>query len=37
MKTFADGVNGILRSTSIAIPLKYLSNFWRSLKVPLIN
>ena len=21
----------------IAVPLKYLSNFWRSLKMPLIN
>ena len=23
--------------TEIVIPLKYLSNFWRSLKIPLIN
>ena len=31
----ADGVNGILRFTTITVPLKYLSNFWRSLKMPL--
>ena len=24
-------------SVKIAIPLKYLSNFWRSLEIPLIN
>ena len=29
--------NGILKKTTIALPLKYLSNFWRSLKIPLIN
>ena len=28
--------NGILKDAS-AIPLKYLSNFWRSLKMPLTN
>ena len=33
----ADGVNGILRKITIAVPLKYLSNFWRSLKMPLTN
>ena len=32
--TEADGIrNGV----KIAVPLKYLSNFWRSLKMPLIN
>ena len=29
--------NGILKSTTIAAPLKYLSSFWRSLEMPLIN
>ena len=29
--------NGILKNTTIAVPLKYLSNFWKSLKMPLIN
>ena len=33
----ADEVNGILRNATIAVPLKYLSNFWRSLEMPLIN
>ena len=35
--TAADGPNGILRNATIAVPLKYLSNFWRSLEMPLIN
>ena len=30
-------VNGILRNAAIAVILKYLSNFWRSLEMPLIN
>ena len=29
--------NGILRNATIAVPLKYFSNFWRSLEMPLIN
>ena len=29
--------NGILKNSTIAVPLKYLSNFWRSLEIPLIN
>ena len=29
--------NGILKNAAIAMPLKYLSNFWRTLKIPLIN
>ena len=33
----ADGANGILRNTTIAVPLKYLSNLWRSIEMPLIN
>ena len=28
---------GILKNATIAVPLKYLSNFWRSLEMPLIN
>ena len=32
----ADGANGILRNTKIAVSLNYLSNFWRSLKMALI-
>ena len=27
--------NGILKNPAIAVPLKYLSNFWRSLQMPL--
>ena len=33
-KTAADG---ILKNIRIAVPVKYLSNFWRSLEIPLIN
>ena len=29
--------NGTKKGIKIAIPLKYLSNFWRSLEMPLIN
>ena len=29
--------NGTKKRVQIAIPLKYLSNFWRSLEMPLIN
>ena len=29
--------NGTLKNSTIAVPLKYLSNFWRSLEMPLIN
>ena len=29
--------NGTKNGIKIAVPLKYLSNFWRSLKMPLIN
>ena len=35
--TIADGNNWILRSVTIAVPLKYLSNFCRSLEIPLVN
>ena len=33
----ANAANGILRKVAIPMPLKYSSNFWRSLKMPLIN
>ena len=29
--------NGIKKGVKIAVPLKYLSNFWRSLEMPFIN
>ena len=29
--------NGILKNTTISVPLIYLRNFWRSLEIPLIN
>ena len=35
--TVADGNNRILKNVKIAAPLKYLSNFWRSLEMSLIN
>ena len=33
----ANGANEILSNATIAVPLKYLSSFWRSLEIPLIN
>ena len=35
--TDADGTANRKKGVKITIPLKYLSNFWRSLKIPLIN
>ena len=35
--TDADRANGVLRKATIAVPLKYVSNFWRSLEMSLIN
>ena len=35
--TVADGANGIFKNATIAVPLNYLTNVWRSLKVPFIN
>ena len=29
--------NGVFKNVKIAVPLKYLSNFWRSVEMPLIN
>ena len=33
----AAGGNSFVKNTKIVVPLKYLSNFWRSLKISLIN
>ena len=33
----AVGTHRVFKSVKIAVPLKYLSNFWRSLEMPLIN
>ena len=35
--TIAKGANGILENATAAVPLKFLSNFWRSLEIPLNN
>ena len=35
--TDADGANRKKEKVKIVVPLKYLSNFWRSLEIPLIN
>ena len=35
--TVADEANKKKENVKIVVPLKYLSNFWRSLKMPLIN
>ena len=35
--TDADGNERSLKNTKIVVPLKYLSNFYRSLEMPLIN
>ena len=35
--TVADGANSKKDGVKIVVPLKYLSNFWRSLEMPLIN
>ena len=32
-----NNANGILKNATIAVPLKYFSNFWRLLEMPLIN
>ena len=36
-KTLEDDDNGLFKNVKIAVPLKYLSNIWRSLEMPLIN
>ena len=35
--TVADGANRKQENVKIAVPLKYLSNYWRSLEMPLID
>ena len=35
--TVVGGANGILKNGTIALPLKYLSNFWISLEMTLLN
>ena len=35
--TESDGANGILKNATTAVPLKYVSNFLRSLEMLLIN
>ena len=35
--TIDDDENGILKNIAAAVPLKYLSNFRRSLEIPLIK
>ena len=34
---YAKDGNSFVKDTEIVVPLKYLSNFWRSLEMPLIN
>ena len=36
-KTTGQTVNNGTKNVEIMVPLKYLSNFWRTLKIPLIN
>ena len=36
-KTLTDDDNGVFKNLKIAVPRKCLSNFWRSLEMPLIN
>ena len=33
----ADGINGTVKNATMALPLKYLTNFWRSFEMLLIN
>ena len=35
--TEADGNGGVLKNATIAVPLKYLSDFLRSVEMPQIN
>ena len=36
-KDAVGGTNSSVKDAKIVVPLKYLSNFWRSLEMPLIN
>ena len=35
--TIADGANRKKEGVKIAVPIEYMTNFWRSLEIPLIN
>ena len=37
LKTLENPDNGVFKNVKIAVPLKYLNNFWRSLEMSLIN
>ena len=36
-KDAASGTNSSVKDAKLVVPLKYLSNYWRSLEMPLIN
>ena len=36
-QTTPNQANEFLKNATVAVPLKYLSNFWRSIEMPLIN
>ena len=36
-KDTVGGTNSSVKDAKIVVPLKYLSNFWRSLEMPLMN
>ena len=36
-QTAPNNANGIIKNAKIAVPLKFLSNFWRSLEILLDN
>ena len=36
-ETVSDGDDGILKNVTVAVPLKFLSYFWKSREMPLIN
>ena len=37
INTETDNSNGIIKNATVTVPLKHLSNFCRSLEMPLIN
>ena len=36
-KSLTAADNGVFKDVKVAVPLKYLSDFWRPLEMPLIN
>ena len=36
-KSLTAGDNGVFKDVEVAVPLKYLRDFWRPLEMPLIN